>query len=259
MPSTVRFSVSDHVGTMTLDRPEAMNAINSQMARDLVEICELIAADPEIWVVVMAAEGDRAFSVGADLKERRDMGVAEWRVQRNTLLRAFRGLSAVERPMIAAVDGYALGGGCELALVCDFIIAGERAQFALPEAKVGIIPGGGGTQLLPRRVGPAIAKEMMFTGRRIDAAEAFRIGLANRVVPSESLDATVDGIVQEILGVSPVSARQVKRAVDAGADQDLRAGWALEEEAYVTCLYSEDRLEGMAAFHEKRTPRFRNQ
>ncbi|MFN0072884.1 MAG: enoyl-CoA hydratase/isomerase family protein [Chloroflexota bacterium] len=258
MPTTVILEVQNHVASITLNRPDVMNAINTQMARDLVDVCQLIADDQDVWVVTLQAAGDRAFSVGADLKEREHMPVEQWRAQRVLGLRAYRALAAVERPMIAAVDGYALGGGCELALACDFIIAGERAQFALPEARVGIIPGGGGTQLLPRRVGPAMAKELIFTGRRIDATEALRIGLVNRVVPSQDLGTTVDAITGEILGVSPVSARQAKRAVDRGIGQDLWSGWALEEEAYVACLYSADRLEGMAAFHEKRAPRFQN-
>jgi enoyl-CoA hydratase len=257
VPRTIEVETHDHVATLTLNRPEAMNAINTQMARDIAEACQTVTND-DIWVVILAAAGDRAFSVGADLKERQHMSVDEWRAQRPTILRAFRSLAAIERPMIAAVDGYALGGGCELALACDFIVAGERAEFALPEAKVGIIPGGGGTQLLPRRIGAAMAKELIFTGRRIDASEALRVGLVNRVVPSEQLMPAVQGVAQEILGVSPVSARQVKRAVDRGAGVDLWTGWALEEEAYVTCLYSEDRLEGMAAFHEKRPPQFQN-
>jgi enoyl-CoA hydratase/carnithine racemase len=235
-----------------------MNAINTQMAQELIAACQRIADDDDIWVVTLAAAGDRAFCVGADLKERQHMSVDAWRRQRTIIVRAFKALNSVERPMIAAVDGYALGGGCELALACDFIIAGTGAQFALPEAKVGILPGGGGTQLLPRRVGLAMAKELMFTGRRIDAQEALRIGLVNRVVASEILNQTVLDIAAEILAASPISTRQIKRAADRGAGVDLWSGWALEEEAYVACLHSEDRVEGMAAFHEKRPPRFSN-
>jgi enoyl-CoA hydratase/carnithine racemase len=258
LPQTVDLQAHDHIANLRLNRPDSMNAINTQMAREIVEACQRIADDDDIWVVLLTATGERAFCVGADLKERQHMSVEQWRAQRTVILRAFRALNAIERPMIAAVDGYALGGGCELALACDFIVAGQRAQFALPEAKVGILPGGGGTQLLPRRVGPATAKELMFTGRRVDAQEALRIGLVNRVVPSENLDETIAGIAREILGSSPISTRQIKRAADRGAGVDLWSGWALEEEAYVACLHSEDRVEGLAAFHEKRPPRFQN-
>jgi len=258
VPDTVKLETRDHLAILTLNRPDSMNAINTQMAEEVAQACQQIATDGDIWVVILNAAGDRAFCVGADLKERQDMSVDQWRAQRPTMLRAFRALAAVERPMIAVVDGYALGGGCELALACDFIIAGERAQFGLPEARVGILPGGGGTQLLPRRVGPAMAKELMFTGRRIDASEALRIGLVNRVAPSELVNSTASDIAQEILDGSPISARQIKRAVDRGLGVDLWTGWALEEEAYVACLYSNDRNEGMTAFHEKRPPHFQN-
>ena len=258
MAATFEVEVRDHLARLTLNRPEVMNAISTQMAHDIVDACRRISEDDSIWVVTLHGAGDRAFCVGADLKERRDMSVDQWRAQRRVILRAFRELAALEQPMIAAVDGYALGGGCELALACDFIVAGERAQFALPEGKVGILPGGGGTQLLPRRVGPAVAKELMFTGRRIDALEALRIGLVNRVVASEHLEQTVADIAQEILGTSPISTRQIKRAADRGAGMDLWSGWALEEEAYLACLHSDDRIEGLAAFHEKRRPRFQN-
>jgi len=255
---TIALEVREHVAALRLNRPESLNAINTQMAREIIEACQRIADNEDVWVVTIAAAGERAFSVGADLKERQHMSVEDWRKQRKIIVRAFRALNLLEQPMIAAVDGYALGGGCELALACDFIIAGERAQFALPEARVGILPGGGGTQLLPRRVGLATAKELMFTGRRIDAQEALRIGLVNKVVPSDALLQTVTEITSEILDSSPISTRQIKRAADRGAGIDLWSGWALEEEAYIACLHSEDRVEGLAAFHEKRRPKFRN-
>jgi enoyl-CoA hydratase/carnithine racemase len=258
VPETLELEAHDHVATLRLNRPDSLNAINTRMAEEIIAACQRIAEDEDVWVVTLTAAGDRAFSVGADLKERRHMSVDQWRKQRKIIVRAFRALNSLELPMIAAVDGYALGGGCELALACDFIIAGEKAEFALPEARVGILPGGGGTQLLPRRVGLAMAKELMFTGRHIDAHEALRIGLVNRLVPSRSLFETVATVTSEILGASPISTRQIKLAADRGAGMDLWSGWALEEEAYVTCLHSEDRAEGLIAFHEKRPPRFTN-
>jgi enoyl-CoA hydratase len=258
VPESIELEAHDHVATLRLNRPESLNAINTQMAQEIIAACQRIADDEDVWVVTLTAAGERAFSVGADLKERQHMSVEEWRKQRKIIVRAFKSLNSLEQPMIAAVDGYALGGGCELALACDFIIAGEKAQFGLPEARVGILPGGGGTQLLPRRVGLAVAKELMFTGRRIDAQEALRIGLINRVVPSQDLLQTVTEVISEILDSSPISTRQIKRAADRGSGMDLWSGWALEEEAYVACLHSDDRAEGLAAFHEKRRPRFRN-
>lgn len=258
MSQSVNLELDGRVAIVTLNRPEVLNAINTQLASDLCDVCDELQARDDIWVAIMRGAGERAFSAGADLKERQNMSAERWIQHRRVILRAFRTLSALEKPIIAAVDGFALGGGCELAMLCDFIIASERAQFALPEARVGIIPGGGGTQLLPRLVGRAMAKELIFTGRRIDAAEALRIGLVNRVVAIDDLWPTVRQVADEILGSSPISIRQAKRAIDRGGSIEFHAGWALEEEAYTACLYSQDRIEGINAFAEKRPPKFQN-
>lgn len=258
MTDLVLVDRADFITTVTLNRPEAMNAINVALALELMRVFDEIARDDRSRVVILCSASERAFSVGADLKERQGLTPQVWQEQRIDLMRSFRALADCRRPLIALVDGFALGGGCELALQCDFIYAGERAQFALPEARVGIIPGGGGTQLLPKRVGAAMAKELIFTGRRIDSAEAHRIGLVNRVVPSDLLMESGLAVAREILQCSPISVRQAKRAINKGSWLDFDTGWALEEEAYMACLYSEDRAEGMAAFREKRPAQFRD-
>jgi enoyl-CoA hydratase/carnithine racemase len=258
MAELIRIDNSDYITTVTLNRPEAMNAINVTLALEIVRVMDEIAHDDQSRVIILCSSSERAFSVGADLKERQGLTPQVWQRQRIDLMRSFRVLGDCRKPILALVDGFALGGGCELALQCDFIYAGERAQFALPEARVGIIPGGGGTQLLPKRVGMAMAKELIFTGRRIDASEALRIGLVNRVVPSDQLMDAGRAVAREILQCAPISVRQAKRAINKGSSLDFETGWALEEEAYMAALYSEDRAEGMAAFREKRPAAFKD-
>ncbi|MBI4494980.1 MAG: enoyl-CoA hydratase/isomerase family protein [Chloroflexi bacterium] len=258
MPGTVLLETEGHLAIVTLNRAQALNTISSELASDLVEVCQRVQQDDDLWLVLVRSSSERAFCVGADLKERRDMDLARWRRHRELLGQAFEALAGLDKPAIAVVDGLALGGGCELALLCDFILASERAEFGLPEVKLGIIPGGGGTQSLPRRVGVAMASELIFTGRRVGAQEALRIGLANRVVPPDQLWETALGVAAEILQNGPLAVRQARKAIRHGADLAFAAGWALETEAYNVCLLSEDRAEGLAAFNEKRKPRFKN-
>jgi enoyl-CoA hydratase len=247
----------DHLAVLTLNRPEALNAISTELAADLLEACQAYQRDDELWVALLRSGSERAFCVGADLKERRGMDLAAWRRQRELFGRAFGGLAALEKPLIGVVDGLALGGGCEIALLCDFILAGERAEFGLPEVKLGIIPGGGGTQTLARRVGSALAKELIFSGRSLRAEEALRVGLVNRVVPSAQLWGAALELAGQILENGPLAVRQAKKAIQHGADLSLGAAIALETEAYNVCLLSEDRAEGIAAFNERRKPQFR--
>src|SRR4051794_21620691 len=180
----VRIERDGHLARVVMDRPEAMNAISSQFATELLAAWESLRDERDVWVAILRSSSERAFCVGADLKERRGMDSESWRAQRSLFMRAFRAQYDLELPIIAEVGGYALGGGLELALMCDFIYAGERAELGLPEVKVGIIPGAGGTQNLPRLVGRALAKELIFTGRRLSAREALAVGLVNRVVPN---------------------------------------------------------------------------
>ena len=241
---------------LVLSRPEALNAIDSELAGQLGARCEALAADPSVWAVIFRGNGARAFCAGADLKERHHFTPAQWQAQRELFRHMFRLVRGVPQPMIAAVHGFALGGGAELAMLADFIVAADDAVFGLTEVRLGIIPGGGGTQSLPRLIGRNRAKELIYAGRRITAAEAHALGLVNRVVPRSDLVGTAESIADEILANGPVAVRQVKWAIDQGADLRFEEGLEREHEAYMRAIASEDRQEGIAAFNEKRPPRF---
>ena len=246
------------VAVISFNRPEAMNALSTQMAREILAALEEMEEDDGVFAAVLTAEGDRAFCVGADLKERKTMSKEEMKKQRALFVRTFSAVAMFPKPLVAAVNGYALGGGCEFALGCDFIIAAENAVFGLPEVGLAIIPGGGGTQLLPRVIGRNRAKELIFTGRRIPAAEALRLGLVNYVVPREELMKKTMEIMEEIIQNGPVALRQAKRAINLGLEVDLATAFALEAECYNVCLATEDRDEGLRAFNEKRKPVYKN-
>ncbi|MGQ9825641.1 MAG: enoyl-CoA hydratase-related protein [Desulfotomaculales bacterium] len=246
------------VAVLSFSRPEAMNALSTQMAREILAALEEMEEDDGVFAAVLTAEGDRAFCVGADLKERKTMSKEEMKKQRALFVRTFSAVAMFPKPLVAAVNGYALGGGCEFALGCDFIVAAENAVFGLPEVGLAIIPGGGGTQLLPRVIGRNRAKELIFTGRRIPAAEALRLGLVNYVVPREELMKKTMEIMEEIVQNGPVALRQAKRAINLGLEVDLATAFALEAECYNVCLATEDRDEGLRAFNEKRKPVYKN-
>ena len=256
MSETVVLQRDGHVATVTLNRPEVLNAIDNTLAADLTAVCEELASDTATWAVIMRGAGERAFCAGADLKARRDFTPQQWSEQRQLLRRTFAAMRAVPQPMIAAVHGYALGGGTELAVLCDMIIASQDAVFGLTEVSLGIIPGGGGTQSLPRLIGRQRAKELIFAARRIPAEEALRLGLVNQVVAREELLPTVHRLVDEILKNSPFAVRQAKWAIDQGADLPFPDGLDREHEAYMRAIASEDRREGINAFNEKRRPQF---
>src|SRR5213080_1540558 len=211
----VDLSIAEHVATVTLDRPDAMNAISSEVADELAGAVLQAGANAETWVVALAAAGDRAFCVGADLKERNRLDDAGWMQNRVLIRSLFDSLRAVPQPTIASVFGHALGGGFELALSCDLIVCADDASFGLPEVRVGIVPGGGGTQLLARRLGPARAKDLVFTGRRISATEAADLGLVLRVVERKALAAATEEVAREVCRSSPVAVREAKSAIDA--------------------------------------------
>jgi enoyl-CoA hydratase/carnithine racemase len=253
----VRLGMSGHVATVTLARPEAMNAISGQMADELAGGLLRAVADPNAWVVVLHAEGEKAFCVGADLKERNRLDDAGWLRNRILIRSMFDTLRALPQPTIASVFGFALGGGFELALNCDLIVASEDAIFGLPEVRVGILPGGGGTQVLARKVGLARAKELVLTARRIGALEALEMGLVTRVVDQETLHKATMELAEEICRNSPVAVREAKRAIDRGFDVPLEQGLELEDLAWRRAVASEDRPEGIAAFNEKRDPRWK--
>ncbi len=246
-----------HVAVVTLNRPEAMNAISGEVADFLAGSLLQAAADPNAWVVVLAAAGDKAFSVGADLKERILLDEPGWMRNRVLMRGLFDSLRALPQPTIASVFGYALGGGFELALNCDLILAARDAVFGLPEVRVGIVPGGGGTQALVRRLGPARTKDLIFTGRRIGAEEAYGLGLVARVVERDALDSATMELAREICASSPVAVREAKLAIDRGLDVTVEDGIELEDLAWRRAVASQDRREGIAAFNEKRHPQWR--
>ena len=250
----VTIELDGHVATVTLSRPEALNAISGEVANELAGALLQAAADPEAWVVVLGAAGDRAFCVGADLKERNRLDDSGW-LQNRVFMRAmFDSLRAIPQPTVASVFGHALGGGFELALSCDLIVASDDAVFGLPEVRVGIVPGGGGTQLLVRKVGVARAKDLILTGRRISAAEALNIGLVARVVDREALATATEELAAELCRSSPVAVREAKRAIEMGLGLPQEQGFELEDLAWRRAVASEDRCEGIAAFNEKRDP-----
>ncbi len=243
------------VAEIVLDRPEAMNSISTAMARELAGACAGIAAEPGVRAAVLSAAGERAFCAGADLKERARMTDADLLRQRHVFRAAFGALLALPQPAVAAVRGFALGGGCELALSCDLIVAGETAAFGLPEVTVGLVPGGGGTQLALRRLGPGRAADLVLTGRRVGIDEAERLGLVDRrVPPGADVRAAALELAGHIAANSPVAVRAAKRALRHGWGVGLEAGLDVEDAAWRTAAASADRREGIAAFAEKRAP-----
>lgn len=244
----------EHVAWVTLSRPDKLNAISGAMAEELAGAFARLG--PDVRATILAASGDRAFCVGADLKERNALDDGGWMRNRIQMRAMFSAIRRAPMPTIASVFGYALGGGFELALSCDLIVAADDAVFGLPETRVGIIPGGGGTQLLPRRVGPSLAKEIILAGRRLDADEAREVGLVVRVVPRAELDGATADLARSICANSPLGVRQAKLAIDRGAEVPLEHGVELEELGWRRAVAGPDRREGIAAFNEKREPRW---
>jgi len=244
----------DHVAEVVLDRPEAMNAVSTALATELADVTRQLAADRSVRAVVLSSSAAKAFCVGADLKERNTFTDDELRLHRDVTRGAYRGVLDLPVPAIAAVAGYALGGGCEIALSCDLIVADTTAVLGLPEVSVGVIPGGGGTQLLTRRLGWSRAADLVFTARRVDAAEAHRLGLVDRVVDAGTARAAALEIATTIAGHSPVGVRNAKRAMRLGLDVDLATGLEVEDGAWRATAFSRDRAEGVRAFAEKRRP-----
>lgn len=247
-----------HVLLVALNRPAALNAINTQMGRDTLDLWTRLGAEPgETRCVVLTGAGERAFCAGGDLKERNGMTDEAWRAQHEIFERSFMALLECSVPVIAAVNGHAYGGGLETALACDFIYASRGARFALSEVRLGIMPGGGGTQNLPRAVGERRAKELILTARAFTAEEGFAWGLVNRICDAGRVVAEALDTAQEIAGNAPLSVRQAKKSIHYGLQMDLLTGGRFEIEAYNRLVTTEDRLEGVRAFNEKRKPSFR--
>jgi enoyl-CoA hydratase/carnithine racemase len=249
-----RHGEGGHVAELVLDRPEAMNAVSTAMAHALGRATKELAEDPTVRAVVVTSTHPKAFCVGADLKERNSFTDEELRAQRPLAQAAYRGVLDLPVPAIAAVDGYALGGGFEIALSCDLVVCGEGATVGLPEVTVGVIPGGGGTQLLTRRVGWSRAARMIFTGERFGAAAAADLGAVDEVVSAGAARERALELATTIAANSPIGVRNAKAAMRQGYDTDLSAGLRIEDEMWAATAFSADRAEGVAAFNEKRRP-----
>lgn len=241
-----------HVAAVVMDRPAALNAISTAQAIALTAACTRASEDPDTRVVLLTSALERAFCVGADLKERAGMTEVELLGQRPVLTAAFAAVGALRRPSIAVVDGHALGGGFELALRCDLVVAGPGARFALPEVGVGLVPGGGGTQLLSRRVGVNRALDLVLTGRHVGAEEALALGLVDRLADDPSAEALA--LAGQIAGRSPLAVSQARAAVRDGFDRPLAEGLRIEADAWRALATSADRVEGIEAFVAKRSP-----
>jgi enoyl-CoA hydratase/carnithine racemase len=250
----VSWARDDTVVTVTLDRPKALNALSTELAAALAETVEQAASTDGVRALVLTGAGDRGFCAGADLRQRADLDDHGWFVQREVLRRAFAAVRRCPLPTVAAVFGYTLGGGTELALSCDLVVAADDTVMGLPEVTLGLVPGGGGTQLLARRVGAAAAKELILTGRRVDAAEALRIGLVNRVTPRKELLGVAHTLAGEVAANAPTATRLAKWAVDLGAGLALEAGIEVEDQAWRRAVLSDDRREGIAAWSDRRAP-----
>ncbi|MGH3489220.1 MAG: enoyl-CoA hydratase/isomerase family protein [Actinopolymorphaceae bacterium] len=251
----VRADDAGHVAEFVLDRPEALNALSTGVARSIGQASADLAADPRVRAVVVSSACEKAFCVGADLKERSGFTDADLWAQRPIMRAAFGGLLNLPVPVVVAVHRYALGGGFELALAGDLIVADQTAIFGLPEVSVGLVPGGGGTQLLARRVGWSRAFDLIVTARRVEAAEGERLGFVDRLVPPGHARETALDLARQIAGNSPVGVRSAKRALRLGA-AGLAEGLEIEDAAWRQTAFSADRREGIAAFNEKRPPRW---
>lgn len=240
----------------TLNRPTALNALSFDLRRDLKQFFTDIQAARDIRLVILTGAG-RAFCAGADIKEWHEPNSVTDDREARQQLSFWEAMNHCEQPIIAAINGYALGGGCELAMCCDIRIASEQAQLGLTEVTLGIIPGGGGTQRLPRLVGRGKALELILTGKRIDAYEALRLGLVEEVVAHDHLMSTVETLGQTIISRAPLAVKYAKEAISRGLELPLEAGLKVESELYTLLRTTEDRLEGARAFKEKRPPQFK--
>ncbi|MFC0530057.1 enoyl-CoA hydratase/isomerase family protein [Phytohabitans kaempferiae] len=254
MADFVRVEIKDGIGTIRLDRPP-MNALNTQVQEELREAAAVASADPEVRAVIVYG-GEKVFAAGADIKEMADMSYVDMSARAADLSSALGAFARIPKPVVAAINGYALGGGCELALACDWRVVADDAKLGQPEIKLGIIPGAGGTQRLARLVGPARAKDLVLSGRMVDAEEALRIGLADRVVPAAEVYEAAVALVRPYTEGPAQALRAGKLAIDSGLDMDLASGLAWESQLFAALFATEDKREGMAAFVEKRKPRF---
>lgn len=249
--SFVAFEQRGPIGVLTMNRPEALNALNEQVLRDLDAALDAVEANDEVLVVILTGAG-RSFVAGADIGQMKDLTPVQAKKFGSYGNQVFLKLENFPKPVIAAVNGFALGGGCELAMSCDIRLASEKAKFGQPEVGLGITPGFSGTQRLPRRVGVAKAKELIFSGKQIGAEEAKRIGLVNEVYAAEELLNKAVEMAKSFTANAPIAVKYSKACIDRGMQMDIDNGIALENELFAMCFATEDQKEGMGAFLEKR-------
>ncbi|MGL5633792.1 MAG: short-chain-enoyl-CoA hydratase [Sarcina sp.] len=248
-----------NIAVVTINRPKALNALNSETLNDLNEVVAALEGDKSVYAVILKGAGDKSFVAGADISEMKDLNEEEGKNFGLLGNNVFRRLENLDKPVIAAISGFALGGGCELAMACDIRVASEKAKFAQPEAGLGITPGFGGTQRLPRIVGTGIAKELIYTGRIVKADEALRIGLVNKVVAPENLIDEAMAMAKNIAVNAPIAVKLCKDAINRGTQVDIDRAIVIEAEDFGKCFTTEDQKEGMTAFVERREKNFKNQ
>src|SRR5262245_8501901 len=252
----ILFTKDDAIGVLKVNRPKSLNALNPATVKEIAACLEAVRQDPSIRCLIVTGEGDRAFVAGADISAMVTMTAIEGHAFSELGLGVLRQLETLPIPVIAAVNGFALGGGTELALACDLIIAADKAKFGQPEINLGVIPGFGGTQRLARRIGLPRARELIYSGDMIDAETALRYGLANKVVPLADLMNEAKALAQKLATKPPLAIRQAKAAINAGIDMDLDNGCRFENEAFALTFATEDKKEGMEAFLAKREAKF---
>lgn len=250
------FKQEGHVGILSINRPNALNALNSTLLEELNDAIDFIEKSQDIHVLILTGEG-RAFVAGADIGEMKGMNPIEARTFAEKGISLFRKIELMEKPVIAAINGFAFGGGCELSMCCDIRLASDKAKFGQPEVGIGITPGFAGTQRLPRLVGEGRAKELIFTCDIIGADEAFRIGLVNKVVAVDELMNVAMEMANKIASKSQLAVRYSKTAINRGMQTDLDSGMSIEKDLFGLCFATEDQKEGMGAFLEKRTPNYK--
>jgi len=253
---TLLFEIRDSIAFVTINRPDKLNALNDQVMAELADAAERIATAPEIKGTILTGAGPKAFVAGADIGDLSKQGPFDGKARAQRGQRVLRRLETCGKPVIAAVNGFALGGGCELAMACHIRVASENAKFGQPEVKLGIAPGYGGTQRLPRLVGKGVAMQLILTGEVIDAQEAYRIGLVNKVVPAADLLAESEKMMRGILAMGPLAVRLAMEAVDQGLEMSLDEGLLLEANHFGLLAATQDMKEGLTAFLEKRSAKF---
>ena len=251
------FNEEDGIATITFNRPKALNALNGELLTELSQALDMIEANENIRVLVLTGSGDKAFIAGADISELAKCNVLQGKKFSANGQFVINKLQSISIPVIGAVNGFALGGGSEMALACDFIYASENAKFGLPEITLGLIPGFAGTQRLPRVVGPNMAKEMIFTGKMISASEAKEIGMINKVCKADELLEAVYKTAKNIAKKGKASLLAAKQAINGGIETDLLTGCKIETDAFALCMASDDSKEGTSAFLEKRKAEFK--